>query len=269
VAGDEDRGCYLYGIIRDDLRPTVDGLRGVGRAPIAFVEEGPLAAVVADVSKEAVTPREPAGVDVAWLEDAVLAHEDVLERCLASGPVVPMRFATTFRTPDDVRGLLVDRRAELEAALERLVHRREWGVKGLLDPVRLAAAARAERPDLVEQELELESRSEGAAYFARKRIDQELAQVGEEIVAACVQAAHDHLAAVAVDARITPTATQTQARAMRVRLNAAYLVDDADEEEFRAAVESSGRAHAELGLRYELTGPWPPYNFVAGEAASP
>jgi hypothetical protein len=47
-------------------------------------------------------------------------------------------------------------------------------------------------------------------------------------------------------------------------LNGAYLVPAGDER-LRGEVERLAAEHSELGLEYELTGPWPAHNF-AGEA---
>jgi hypothetical protein len=47
-------------------------------------------------------------------------------------------------------------------------------------------------------------------------------------------------------------------------LNGVYLVDDAAEEAFRAEVEAADREFAPRGGSVQLTGPWPPYNFVKG-----
>jgi hypothetical protein len=48
-------------------------------------------------------------------------------------------------------------------------------------------------------------------------------------------------------------------------LNAAYLVDVDAVEGFRAAAAGLEARHGELGARLQLTGPWPPYNFVPGD----
>ena len=45
-------------------------------------------------------------------------------------------------------------------------------------------------------------------------------------------------------------------------LNGAYLVAADREGEFRAALEELEKEHGPRGASYELTGPWPPYNFV-------
>ena len=46
-------------------------------------------------------------------------------------------------------------------------------------------------------------------------------------------------------------------------LNGAYLVPDARAEEFRALVDDLAARHRDHGLRFEVTGPWPAYNFSA------
>ena len=49
-------------------------------------------------------------------------------------------------------------------------------------------------------------------------------------------------------------------------LNAAYLVEADRVEELRELVAELEARYRELGAHIELTGPWPPYNFVSGAA---
>jgi gas vesicle protein GvpL/GvpF len=48
-------------------------------------------------------------------------------------------------------------------------------------------------------------------------------------------------------------------------LNGAYLVPDGDER-FAAEVARLAEEHADAGITFELTGPWPPYNFAEDDA---
>ena len=48
-----------------------------------------------------------------------------------------------------------------------------------------------------------------------------------------------------------------------VVLNAAYLVADSDTVRFHALASELSQRYAAQGLSLELTGPWPPYNFVS------
>jgi hypothetical protein len=47
-------------------------------------------------------------------------------------------------------------------------------------------------------------------------------------------------------------------------LNGAYLVEAERVDGLRALVADLEERHRELGVRIELTGPWPPYNFLPG-----
>jgi hypothetical protein len=47
-------------------------------------------------------------------------------------------------------------------------------------------------------------------------------------------------------------------------LNGAHLVERNRREELERAVASLLEEWAPLGFTIELTGPWPPYNFVSG-----
>jgi hypothetical protein len=264
TVADTTRVRYLYGIVLTDRRPLLEGIAGVGGAQLSFVESGSLAAVVGDVAREDLAPAAGEEQDSTWLERAVLTHERVLEQCLEPGPVLPMRFATTLREDGDVRTLLHEREHEFSALLERLVGRREWGVKARLRaPEALAKRVRMMRGDLAAAEAALENRSAGAAYLARKRLDQETALAGDDLIAELVSAAHVRLTAAAADSCLM---TAPQPRKERIFLNAAYLVAEADEQGFRQALVELGDEHGEVGLEYELTGPWPAYNFATEEA---
>jgi hypothetical protein len=264
TVADSTHVCYLYGVVRADRRPLLEGIAGVGGTPVSFVESGSLAAVVGDVARTDLAPPTGEHEDTAWVEHAVLAHERVLEQCLEPGPVLPLRFATTLRENGDVRTLLREREREFSALLERLLGRREWGVKARLRaPEALARRVRTMRADLAAEEATLETRSEGAAYLARKRLEREIALAGDDLIAELVDVAHGRLTAAADDSRVM---TMSQPRRERIFLNAAYLVSEAGEQQFRQVLLELGDQDAEAGLDYELTGPWPAYNFATAEA---
>jgi hypothetical protein len=52
-------------------------------------------------------------------------------------------------------------------------------------------------------------------------------------------------------------------------LNGAYLVETKRTEGLRRLLSELEDRHRALGARLELTGPWPPYNFVSREAGAP
>ena len=97
----------------------------------------------------------------------------------------------------------------------------------------------------------------GRAYMLRKRLAQELDEEVRTFAASCADASHERLAAAAVDSRVNP------AQSPEMILNGAYLAET--EDELRRALDDLGERFGPDGVAYELTGPWPPYNFTGEE----
>ena len=248
-------GWYVYGVIGAETAPDrlfagVDGVAGA----VVLVQEGRLAAIaspvpLAEFGEEELTEnlRDP-----AWLEQRVRAHESVLEAALETDGLVPFRFGTIYRDEDRVREMLVQEAEPLAASLDRVRGKVELGVKGFFAP----AAARPE----AEAEGEL---SAGRRYLEGKQQARRLAEEQETLRGSLAQTAHDRLAAVAEAAVANPLQSQeVSGREADMFLNGAYLVAGARADEFRGEVSALGAEHGPTGATFELTGPWPPFNFV-------
>jgi hypothetical protein len=157
---------------------------------------------------------------------------------------VPLRFGAIYHDLADVRRLLDDRAEHFEVVLERVRGRVEIGVKVWFDPTRVARPAAAT----------------GREYLQRRR--DELSSARD--AAALAASAHDRLAAFAEGAVINrPQPRELTGRDEQMLLNAAYLVFESDE--LAREVARLGDEHADAGLTFEMTGPWPPYNFAETE----
>ena len=78
---------------------------------------------------------------------------------------------------------------------------------------------------------------------------------------------HERLAAVAEEARANPPQpAELSGRTEEMLLNGAYLVPR-DDGRLRDVVAELESLYGPRGVTYELTGPWPPYNFVPRDAA--
>jgi gas vesicle protein GvpL/GvpF len=259
---------WAYCILRREELTALRGGDAIG--PLECVASGPLAALVspvpaADYSEEALRRNLN---DLAWLERVARAHEAVLERAFATGPIVPLRLCTLYESTERVRAMLEREAATLTVALERLEGRQELGVKVLLDPDRLAAAARADSPEVASYERELEGRSEGGAYMLRRRLErrvQEVTRARAHEIAGEVHAQLSDRAIAAVTHR--PQNRELSGHEGEMVLNAAYLVDAQRAAEVRSVASELERGLGAVGARIELTGPWPPFNFVPQETA--
>jgi Gas vesicle synthesis protein GvpL/GvpF len=260
--GSRGSALYVYGIVRagDEIGQFDAATQGVdASSPIALLREGELAAIVgevplADFGQDVVMERIR---DPSWLEEKVRAHEAVLEAALPRAPLVPFRFGTIFADEEQVRRMLREH-DHLRSTLDDLEGTFELGVKGFLEPER--AAAEAAQPE------QGEPASAGRSYLLRKQHDRRLAEARAELQMTLGTESHEVLAAAARDARANPLQRpEATGHSGDMFLNGAYLVEAAREGAFREALVGLESLYGESGATYELTGPWPPYNFVAAE----
>ncbi|MFC0503783.1 GvpL/GvpF family gas vesicle protein [Micromonospora costi] len=260
-AGDlvADTGRWLHGVVREADLGLLTGLPGMDGEPVRPVRAGGLVAVVSSVplteyGEEALRRNLE---DLAWLERAARAHHRVVDALARAGAVVPARLATVHHDDGRVAASLTDRRAELVTLLDRLSGRGEWGVKGYVVPGATPQAEETAGPG-----------GAGAAYLRRRRAQLTAREDGQRAAASAAAAVHDALSRHAVAARRHPPQDRRLSGApTAMALNGAYLVDTATLSAFAGLVDSLRARHPEL--RLELTGPWPPYSFVAERPAEP
>jgi Gas vesicle synthesis protein GvpL/GvpF len=256
-AGD---GIWAYCITRASDAPATDGVHG---AQVERVEEGGLAVLVSRVPLnefgEAALRRNLNDLD--WLERVARDHEAVLESALEDGTIVPLRICTIFADERGAARMLAEQHSALDTALDVLDGRQEWGVKLTVDRAALEAAARERAADVSDEELE--GRSAGGAYMLRRRQERQLREAADRLAGGIAEDVHARLQDWATDAVVNPPQNpELSGHEGDMLLNAAYLVEAAKVERLHELVAELRERHRELGARLELTGPWPPYNFV-------
>jgi hypothetical protein len=259
---EEELAFYVYGVVSSDRDALPDGLAGVDpRFPAKLVADGGLAAIVSRVSLEEFGEerlRENLN-DVEWLEDKARAHEDVLDAALRRATVVPMRLCTIYSSEEQVREMLGRERAVLLDALERLDGKAEWGVKLIVEPGALERAARERAGGAPEEE----TASRGTAYMNRKRREARVREDEDQVAEEWARRVHERLAEAASEALLNPLQRpEVSGHEGDMLLNGVYLVDEGEVGEFRKLVERLAEEYQAVGATVELTGPWPPYNFV-------
>jgi hypothetical protein len=254
---------YVYGIARTGSDAVPEGIDGIaeGRAPFA-VEHGRLTAIVS------LVPLNEFGEDelhenlndVEWLEHTARAHESVLGAALAASTVVPLRLCTIYRDEDHVRQMLDREGAVFEDALHRLEGKTEWGVKLIAEPGALEQASLRDR-----ESPESGSLSRGAAYMKSKSRQAQAREEADRTAEEWSELVHRRVGARAAEALLNPLQNpELSGHTGEMLLNGVYLVEDADEGAFRDEVSELAAEFEALGASVELTGPWPPYNFVKG-----
>ncbi len=252
---------WVYCVLRsEDAGEAAAGLVGVepGSSVHVVVEEG-LAALASRVPlPEYGDDRLRLHLeDIEWLERTARAHEAVQESVMARADLVPVRLCTLYRDLDAVRRVLRENAEVFAENLELVKGCSEWGVKVFVErDQRTRASTQPSSPG-----------SSGADYLAGRQRERELAIAADELATRCLQEVHAAVAALARLDRVNPAQRpEAHGREAEMILNGAYLVEDDRVPVLQGTVQQLGQDWANGGMVVELTGPWPPYNFVSDSA---
>jgi hypothetical protein len=261
----EELGYYVYGVARAGEAEIPKDVEGVDPDHSAtLIEHRGLVAIASRVSLSEFgeEPLHENLNDVEWLEAKARAHERVLDQVLSQVAVVPMRLCTIYRSESQVRDLLEREHDVFADALRRLEGKTEWGVKLIAEPDALQRAADDEEGGVEETETDL---SAGAAYLREKSRAARRRETADHVAELWAQDVHERVAVHAVEALLNPLQNpEVSGHTGDMLLNGVYLVDDRAADAFHSAVGELATEYEPRGARVELTGPWPPYNFVKG-----
>jgi hypothetical protein len=257
-----------YGVVAADAPLDPSGLEGVDAAhPVRLVRAGDFAALASEVPLDAfgAEPLRRNLNDLGWLERVARAHESVLETAVHATTCVPLRLCTIYESEESLREMLRREHASFSHALRQLAGRQEWAVKLLVDDDALTKAARALTDEVAGRDDAAHGRSEGGAYMLRRRIDRQVRDRAATLATDTAEEVHARLEARAIDAVTRPPQNrELSGHEGEMLLNGAYLVEAERADGLRELVAELERDYGALGARIELSGPWPPYNFVPG-----
>jgi hypothetical protein len=243
---DPDAGKYVYCIIALD-EPCDFSVTGIGGRgdPVYTVHHGGLAAVVSDTPVVVYDPT----------RENALTHERVNEAVMKEFTVIPMSFGAIFRTEKDVVEFLKDTSDALRDVLVKMRNKVELGLKVNWDTDVVSRELEQENEDIRRLKEEIMSSRLTSTYFARMQLGRLVEQAMSDKSDAYIRAIYDHLRGCAVASRHNKTIGD------KMILNAAFLVERDRVPDFDQSVEELAQIY-QGQLRFNPTGPWPPYNFV-------
>jgi len=260
-------GLYLYGVIAgSNGKPPLTELPSQGidpKHPVRALACGPVQAIVSQVALEQFGQGalEANLEDLEWVANKAQTHARLQHGINNERPLVPMPFCTIFRDEDSLRKVLAQHATAFLETLASLEGKREWGLKMYCQRDILAQEVRKSFQSNKGQDID--DTSAGLAYFASKRIEKAINEEIECLINEAAQSSHDRLADLSEEAVINSLQSKGLSdREEEMLLNTAYLVADARLDDFRGELQQLIVTYAERGFIYELTGPWPAYNFV-------
>lgn len=200
--------------------------------------------------------------DPTWTAVRAMRHETVVEYVAKRASVVPLRFGTIYLERSGIERMLAEKGRELAGIIERLRGREEWGVNVFSDRATLMASITSVSPRLRELAHQAEAASPGQSYLMQKKIDALRVDEARVALNGIIDEVEKSLSEQADDAKRLRILKVEATEHGELKAKFAFLVKRAEFEEFRAAAERLAEQHLAAGVRLELTGPWPAYNFA-------
>jgi hypothetical protein len=233
-------------------------------ARLEWISVNTLAALVSQVPRETYSEERLAEhlTDATWTAIRAMRHETVAEYVAKRASVIPLRFGTIYLERSGIEQMLTEKSRELEEIIEHLRGREEWGVNVYSDRAVLMTSITSMSPVLRELVARAAQAPPGQSYLMQKKIDAMRVDEVRAAVNRIVDQIEAKLKEHADDARRLRILKVETTEHGELKAKFAFLVKRSGFEEFRDAAERLAQENQAAGVRLELTGPWPVYNFV-------
>jgi len=258
-----DTVLYLFGFVAAPPGVCEDFDDGVG-PDVLLVGEDTVALAASVVHARDYEPPADGSTPsdrIAWITPLALRHHDIVRRLHAARTVVPLKFGALCPDVDHAVTIVRRLRGPIAALLDRFEGKDEWTLRVTADRAALEASLRGARPGLARLEQDIARMSDGAAYLARKRLQQLIAGLVSEEAAAIEERIWDRLATSGLESVTSPPAERAADDRIAIA-HGALLVDRRQVAALEARLAEVEDEHATAGVRSELAGPWPPYSFT-------
>src|SRR3954471_12664601 len=255
---------YLYCLVRAARRPAVarvpSGLPG-GTRPQAHRAARSLWVIASEAPLDVYGPAqlEPQLRGLEWGASIAVAHEGVVEHFARSrgATTLPMKLFTMFSSLDKALDDITGRSAAIARVMRRISGCEEWGIR----IARTAAGAEAAPAG------NGGAPRTGTAFLAARKQARDSAAATRAAAAERASEAYERLRRRAKAARRRDRGAEPGSTPPI--LEAAFLVPAGKRTAFKAEARRQAAAVGGAGAELTLTGPWPAYNFVAGDEDRP
>ena len=240
---------------------------GIDDADVAIERHAGVAALVSvlDDASYAVSAIEAKSGDVEWLSPRAIAHDRVLPWASDHAAVIPLPMFSLFSSADAVDRMLSDRSSQITTTLTRIGRGREYALRVYRVDAELLSAVASLSPRLAAMASTAAAASPGQRYLLERKLDGERKAEMRAVTQRIVEEIVDGLSPQAICVVRSPIPKAADAdHAIRgtMVLNAAFLVAPDSFEAFQRMLTELVERHGPHGLRFDFTGPWPPYHFV-------
>ncbi len=199
--------------------------------------------------------------DASWTAVRAMRHETVLEFVARRATIVPVRFGTIYLERAGIERMLDETGSELAQILDNLRGCEEWGVNVFCDQSILMSSITSVSPVLRELVEQAEQASPGQSYLMKKKIETLRVDEVRNALSRIIEEIEKALSEISDDVKRLRVLKVEATEHGELRAKFAFLIPKSEFLKFHDTAERLAEENQAAGIRLELTGPWPAYNF--------
>ena len=249
---------YLY-CVAEDNKDTTFGRIGIENNEVYAIPHKDLCAVVHNCSPKPYKSEVKEKVE-SW----IVAHEKAVETAWAKfNTVLPFSFDTIIRgdqngsAEDNIKKWLRDDYGNLKQKLDKLRAKAEYGVQIFWDPKIIGERLAAKDMRIKGLNEEIKSKSEGAAYMYRQKLENLVKKQIEKEAEKYSKYFYIQIKRCVDEIKVEKTKISEEGRQMLMSLSCLLL-----KEKSKVLGWELEKINKRKAFSVRFTGPWPPYSFV-------
>ncbi|MDD5332571.1 MAG: GvpL/GvpF family gas vesicle protein [Rhodoferax sp.] len=239
-------GHYLYAIADAVESHPVYGNIGINGAPVYVISQGPLAAVVSDITEKRIRPE----------RKNLAAHNVVIKRLMEETTVLPVAFGTIAASNKALLNILKQNGSTFVEQLDKVRGKVELGLRVVLDVPNIFEYMVTHHPDLAELRDAMLGKQHGPSQNDKiemgRLFDHLLTQDREQHAETVMEV----LGPRCVDVKQNPSREEKEV------MHLACLVERGAQKAFEDGVFDAANRF-DNNFSFDFNGPWAPHHFVS------
>ncbi|MEH7334358.1 GvpL/GvpF family gas vesicle protein [Neobacillus drentensis] len=257
---------YVYGVIlTEELQYSeIPSLKGIDQKPIYTKKYKDLAAVITPVNAPNFSQQQIDLLvkDAEWLKEKAFHHHEVIAAIQNNATVLPLSFCTIFQKETTLESFLSEQYNDFYQKLLSLKSKQEWNVKMFCQTEKALEYVIDHNPAVLELKEKLTLMPKGKQFLMRKKLENLIAAQFEVEHMKWWQEINQELSSIVQDVNLRKNwGKEVTERKDDMIMNADYLVETNNAEQFLNKVQEIEKTYTTLGCTFHVTGPWPPYHF--------
>jgi hypothetical protein len=202
--------------------------------------------------------------NIQWLDFNARKHVEVINDIMLATGVIPFNFGTIFHTEENLRQFITDYQDAFKENFDIVRGKEEWSVKIFSDTRALCHRIDELSEPAAALEKEIMASSPGKAFLLKRKktelVENEMARLckfyGQQYYNT-----FERLSESVFLNNLQPK--ELTGRTDNMILNASFLIVKSKVKEFQDCAGKLIGEAGSLGFNIEISGPWPPFSFVA------